>query len=433
MIEDSPSTEIATSPPDAMKMSPKVILDQRYLLNWPEKPDWTYTVLKRLGAGAYGRVDKVVLSSEKARYDAGDNTVKVYAHKTFINTDFHTALNSASRELHNLLVLRDDNKVCNPDVACFIDNYIGEQNRSVCIVTEFISGQTVYEVSLSNYKSGRKVDVFEYRRLLLSALRGLKFMHSRNVAHRDIYGPNIMIINYGHFTSHVVFIDYGLACVGAEDCREQPHQIPQHMSPEMLQAQIDRSLLNMPEYKASDVWFLALAFYSLNTGQPLFAIQRFPADKPSSREVRDAEALLSDAVNVGVARDIETRKRALRDVQRAHREGLITQRRGLLEDQREWLGRPSGPTSQTKFNREQVILNVTDDAISGRILERMFEFDWRLRLMPQVGIVYLKQNSLSTDKIVKSPSFTGALPPLHLPVDEGYSTFSGKKSPPQKT
>jgi len=360
---------------------------------WQERDETEYISVGELGKGSYGKVEKVILSADRIDYFRGKNKrLREFARKVFTGS-FNEVIESASREVHNLMALRD-NGICNATVACYLQHFVGRQSQRFFVVTEFVDGQTMYAISKENQKRNLRTPPDQFRMLLASAMGGLVYMHAHNVAHRDIHRPNLMVVNYGKFDAHIVFLDFGIACVGVDECRAQPLQIPEHMSPEMLRAEIDSKKLSMPEYKASDVWFLALSFFLLNRTRPLFVLNT-PTTAPSGTDVllaeRDAENKRRQKASQA---EIQAAIAKIIDLKRQQRKAQIDARRDLLHQQLSLLQKDA--SGRSKFADNQLLPQATEDPYAGHVLEQMLALDWHRRILPQVAKKYFEKYSLVT-------------------------------------
>ena len=76
-----------------------------------------------------------------------------------------------------------------------------------CIVTEFMSGGSVYELMRSQQPSGFDLDMVV--RIAKDAARGMNFMHRHNIVHRDLKCANLLIDE----NNVVKIADFGVARV----------------------------------------------------------------------------------------------------------------------------------------------------------------------------------------------------------------------------
>src|SRR5690606_39392244 len=88
-------------------------------------------------------------------------------------------------------------KSCNRNIACyytnFIENYKGVE--TMFIISEYINGGSLY--SYVKGLKGKQLEPKKLINLIKQLVSGLKYIHSQNVAHRDIKLENIMISTTG--------------------------------------------------------------------------------------------------------------------------------------------------------------------------------------------------------------------------------------------
>jgi len=369
------------------------MLDPTYHVQWETKELANSYVLKdKLGEGEFGVVYKCIRKKDAAKEAAGGK-VRMYALKQIHMSgkkDDPVMLQDASAEVYYLKKLRESASTCNPFVICYIRNFLGTDGY-LNIVTDFITGRTFDSITTDNKVGGKKTLPEVFRRLLLTALRGLEYMHKRDVVHRDIHSSNLMIMNYdttsvsAAASAQVIFIDVGLACDSAEVCRNNTLEIVQYTSPEMLSADISNRQLTLPEYKASDVWRTALVFERLNSYKSLFHFdydRQYVVLQRNKNFERNVQKILDGPSSF-----------AFRAAQLAVRRGVLTAQTQLLQRQNFDL---NGPTT---YDTEGRMANITTDEPAGHVLRRMLEFDWRQRIMPLVGV-----KTIENFDIVKSRS-----------------------------
>eukprot|EP00271_Cylindrocystis_brebissonii_P020581 TRINITY_DN6876_c0_g1_i1.p1 TRINITY_DN6876_c0_g1~~TRINITY_DN6876_c0_g1_i1.p1 ORF type:complete len:405 (+),score=94.83 TRINITY_DN6876_c0_g1_i1:156-1370(+) len=109
-------------------------------------------------------------------------------------------------------------------------------------------------------RSGQAMDDKHYKFILYQLLRGLKYIHSANVLHRDLKPPNILIDG----RCNVKITDFGLArtALGLEDHMTEYVVTRYYRAPELL--------LNSADYTgAIDVWSVGCVYMELVTGKIL--------------------------------------------------------------------------------------------------------------------------------------------------------------------
>ena len=94
----------------------------------------------------------------------------------------------------------------------------------VCIIQEYIDGQTLDEFLFAN-----KTDKREIKQLLNELCDALQYIHSRQIVHRDLKPNNIIVTRDGH---HIKLIDFGLADTDNYDILKEPAGTEGYAAPE---------------------------------------------------------------------------------------------------------------------------------------------------------------------------------------------------------
>lgn len=209
-----------------------------------------YQIENELGHGAFG-----------VTYRGIDITTNhIVAIKTINLSAQNSAgisIDSVMEEVDHLREITADE--CNRYIACYIDSFIHtfRGNPTLFIISEYIDGMTLYDFMI-------KYNVINDPRILwpiyLQLILGLKYIHSRNYAHRDIKLENIMITN--EFL--IKYIDFGISC---NDTCGGIGGTSLYMPPEMYRENSPNSL---KASKAHDVWSLAIVMFNLAHGPNIF-------------------------------------------------------------------------------------------------------------------------------------------------------------------
>ncbi|KAF3631722.1 putative glucan endo-1,3-beta-glucosidase-like [Capsicum annuum] len=80
-----------------------------------------------------------------------------------------------------------------------------------CIVIEYVSGGTLRSHLLKNSIIGRRLSLNSVTKLALDIARGLSYLHSKKVVHRDVKSTNLVLDKEGR----VKIIDFGVSQVEA--------------------------------------------------------------------------------------------------------------------------------------------------------------------------------------------------------------------------
>jgi len=336
-------------------------------VSWPVASlSLKYHIIKELGSGSYGTVSLAVLAKDRNAL-FNDPRVRKFAVKVFGED---VTYDIASREVRMLQAVREE--PCNENIVCFVENFEDDIVGQLIVVTNFVSGTTMYEAQIENPNA--------FRAVVRSLLEGLHYMHSRNVVHRDIKGDNIIIVNPNSISPFGVFLDLGLACRGVDDCISQPHSVDEHRSPELVEEILEKKKLSLAQYKASDVWFLALALYQLGRRRKLF----------SDKKLREL-----------ITQKKQRRQTILTQRDRAILENEIAQlKKQLYVDLRKQHQKQLGGETifDTEFLRTNQLKRITDDNTCRWIISEMLQLNWRRRLLPLTGVMMIEKFEVESRK-----------------------------------
>jgi p38 MAP kinase len=149
------------------------------------------------------------------------------------------------REVHLLNRLRHDNLINMNDI--FIS-----PSEDIYLVTDFMMTD-LHQVIRETTLEGQFIQFFTYQ-----ILRGLKFIHSAGVIHRDLKPQNLLVNN----NCDLKICDFGLA-------REQDHQMTGYVVTRYYRA--PEVMLTWQEYSyAVDMWSAGCIFAEMLRGTPLF-------------------------------------------------------------------------------------------------------------------------------------------------------------------
>ncbi|CAA7019081.1 unnamed protein product [Microthlaspi erraticum] len=213
----------------------------RHIFELPEKYKPPMTAI---GEGAYGFVCSVMNS------ETGENVaIKKIAH-AFDNED------NAKKILREIMILAH---LCHENVIEIKDVILPPQRNAfeneVYIAYELMRGD-LHQVIRSK---GELVED-HYQNLLYQILRGLKYIHSANVIHRDLKPRNLLVDT----NCDLKICDFGLARFMPEDHVMSEHVVTRwYRAPELL-------LKSSSYTTAIDVWSVGCIFLELVNRKPLF-------------------------------------------------------------------------------------------------------------------------------------------------------------------
>lgn len=124
-------------------------------------------------------------------------------------------------------------------------------SNSACIITEYLCGGTLKSHLIKHRK--RKLPFETVLRLALDVARGLRYLHSKNIVHRDVKTENLILDENGK----VKIADFGVARLQARDLSEMTGNTgtPGYMAPEVLELK--------PYDKKCDVYSFGICLWEI--------------------------------------------------------------------------------------------------------------------------------------------------------------------------
>ncbi|XP_078160238.1 serine/threonine-protein kinase 52-like [Carex rostrata] len=129
--------------------------------------------------------------------------------------------------------------------------YSSIPTRAVCVVLEFLSGGTLKQYLIKNRTKKLPFDVF--LQLALDLARGLEYLHSKKIVHRDVKTENMLLDKQ----KNLKIADFGVARVEAQNANDMTGETGTlgYMAPEVLDGK--------PYNRKCDVYSFAICLWEM--------------------------------------------------------------------------------------------------------------------------------------------------------------------------
>ncbi|CAD8187525.1 unnamed protein product [Paramecium pentaurelia] len=222
-----------------------------------------------LGQGSYATVRLCIEKNSKIKY-----AIKIY-DKSKINDN--QKMNNIKREISILKRINHNN------IIKLI--YAIEDRKSINLVMEYISNQSLAIYVKS--KSKRLLPIEEALYIFQQLANAIKYLHSKNIAHRDIKMENILLLS----DNYVKLIDFGFSiCIQDNQKVNVFCGTPSYMSPELV-SKVPHNPL------CSDIWSLGILLYRMILGEYPFKGQN---DKELYRAIQQNKVKLPNDMNQNI-------------------------------------------------------------------------------------------------------------------------------------
>ena len=175
-----------------------------------------YILKEQICKGTFGKVYKCIQIS----------TGNEYAVKIMLNKK---NLTSVKNEIHIL------KSVSHPNIVEYKDSYINE--TSTHIVTEYCDSSDLFDYVINN--DGRIKNEREVINVVTQILQGLKYLHDKNIIHRDLKLSNILF----HKKNKIKIIDFGLSVIMNDNLKNLEEEVGSigFISPEIIMGSYNKS------------------------------------------------------------------------------------------------------------------------------------------------------------------------------------------------
>jgi serine/threonine protein kinase len=141
-----------------------------------------------------------------------------------------------------------------------------ETRKHLVMVMDYLSGGDLFDRVMSKGKLAESIA----QNYFMDVLRGLDFIHSHDIAHRDLSLENLLL----DAEDRLVIIDFGLCCE-CSDGQKQTQRVGKgfYIAPEIF------NKAGPYDPKKADVWSLGIILFIMITGKP-------PMERPAKQDKR---------------------------------------------------------------------------------------------------------------------------------------------------
>ena len=239
------------------------------ILSIPSNPEDLFTILYPIGKGAYGQVYKAMHNETKEIYaikivDYSKNNDR--ENNIIINYNY----NSIQQETSLMKLLID----CQYIVK-YYGSYFSRKSNTLWLILEYCSSGSVIDLM---FAMDRTFNEYEISTIITMVLKGLDYIHKKNLIHRDIKGANILLNEEG--IAKIADFGVGVQLINKMN-RKSKKGSPYWMSPQVA--------LNSDYNEKTDIWSLGITCIEMIEGdppnsqlKPRFAMEKIGKDPPSA-------------------------------------------------------------------------------------------------------------------------------------------------------
>ena len=201
-----------------------------------------YSIKKILGKGAYATV-RLATHSESGKKVA----IKTYEKYQIIEPQ------KKANMLREIEILK---KLDHPHIVKLFETI--DSSKFFHLILEYVPGTSLYMYLKS--KPNHLLEELEAKRIFRQVLSALDYIHSQNIAHRDIKLDNILL----DAKNNVKIIDFGFSTMNSHDEKTRVFcGTPSYMAPEIVGRKDYYGL-------QADIWALGILLYAMLCGKMPF-------------------------------------------------------------------------------------------------------------------------------------------------------------------